>query len=90
MLWLLLLALAQPGECNDRKPGLSKCVEYRPEVVDAGKVTRWSCKAACYVRKSGKGWDDGGTDASIVNATGPTQDACRADLERQAANGCRP
>lgn len=82
-LWLLLWVMAQPGECNDRSPGLSKCVEYR---TTRGGCT---CKAACYVRKAGSG-DDGGTDARIVYGAGKDEPTCKADLERQASNGCRP
>lgn len=71
---LLLLFLAQ-DPCDDRRPGLSKCVEY--------EVT---CRAACYYGRR----PDGGTYGVTVRATAKTQDACRAELEKQAANGCKP
>lgn len=72
---LLLLALAQPGVCEDRSPGLSKCVEYKT------KGAGWTCSAACY-RPNHK---DGGTDGELLHATGSTQDACRKALETQCA-----
>lgn len=88
MIWLLVaLALADPGgPCQDRSPGLSKCIEYKEEGTKG-----WSCKAACYTRQ-GK-TSDGGTDAGLVYSSEPpkpTRDACKADLERQAKKGCRP
>jgi len=87
-LFLLLLALAQPDadECQDRRPGLSKCVLYWPKTVDAGKATEWGCKAVCYKpKKRGSEGYDGGTDASILYATGADQPTCKTALERKCA-----
>lgn len=78
MLFALLWALAQPGECNDRTPGLSKCVEYWPKA--GGGVT---CKAVCYTPSRTK--KDGGTDGRTLSAEGATEDACRESLKRQCA-----
>lgn len=81
MLWLLLLALAGSKECDDRSPGLSKCVEY--EQLPEGGV---SCRASCYHGKR----PDGGTYGAVVHAKAATEPACLYDLKRQATNGCRP
>lgn len=78
---LLALALSQPGECNDRSPGLSQCVEY--EALDGGGV---SCRAACYWGRR----PDGGTYGNVVRATGPSEPACLLELKRQASNRCQP
>lgn len=81
MLWLLAaLALAQ-GECEDRSPGLSKCIDYKRE---AGKV---SCRAACYLADK----PDGGTTGYTVKSAGhPSGDSCKRELQRQATNRCKP
>ncbi len=73
MLLALLMLLAQ-DECMDRRPGLSKCVEYRPGGV---------CLAVCYSPSGVK--KDGGTDANTLTGHGTTREACAADLERQCA-----
>lgn len=75
-LLFLFLALAQPGECADKRPGLSQCVEY--------KVTRYSCEAVCYWPSTWK--KDGGTDSGLLRGEGETKDACRITLERQCAD----
>lgn len=82
MLWLLAaLTLAQPGECSDRSPGLSRCVDYKHE---PGGV---SCRAACYLADK----PDGGTTGYTVKTSGhPSEDSCRRELQRQATNRCRP
>lgn len=77
LLLVLWVALAQPGECNDRSPGLSKCVEYTPRTMDAGKVTDWNCVAVCYYGKR----SDGGTYSKILNEHAPTQPACLQRLQ---------
>jgi hypothetical protein len=82
MLWLLaLLAFAQPDECTDRSPGLSKCVEYEPP--KDGKV---KCRAACHHGRR----PDGGTYGTNVYAEGKDKAACLFELQRQATNGCKP
>jgi len=80
-----------PAPCEDRKPGLSKCgVVYVPETVDGGNVTRWKCYASCYVpQKKDDPKYDGGTDGVVVYASAKDQPACKADLEAQAARGCK-
>lgn len=86
---LILFALAQPDadECRDRRPGLSKCVQYSPKTMDKGVTVEWNCKAVCYSpQKKGEPGYDGGTDANILNASGKTQDACHEELKRQ----CKP
>lgn len=75
MLIFLLLILAQPGECADRRVGLSQCVEYWP--APGG----FTCKAVCYTPSKTK--KDGGTDARTLTGAGATKDACKADLEHQ-------
>lgn len=81
MMWLLLwAALAQSGECTDRSPGLSQCVEYNR--LDGGGV---SCKAGCYYGRR----PDGGTYGNVVFATGRDESSCLFELKRQATNGCR-
>lgn len=91
-LFILLWALAQPGDCTDRTPGLSKCVDYSPRVVDRGVVVEWNCAAVCYTPTTWK--TDGGTDAKTLRATGATQDVCRTakpnGLEAQCAALQRP
>ena len=82
MIVLLLLLLAQP-DCADRRPGLSQCVDYRPEVVDAGRIIRWRCLAVCYSPSGIK--KDGGTDANTLTGHGADQPACKQDLEAQCA-----
>lgn len=87
ILLILSLLASSPDECMDRKPGLSKCygaIEYKQEGPQ-----KWTCKSVCYARKQGEK-DDGGTDASTVHGQGASQDACKADLERQAVKGCKP
>ncbi|HEU4526275.1 MAG TPA: hypothetical protein VFR62_14715 [Gemmatimonadales bacterium] len=71
--------MAQPGECADRRPGLSQCVEYWPR--EGGGFT---CKAVCYTPSTTK--RDGGTDARTLSGQGADKGACKADLERQ----CKP
>ncbi len=85
MFWLLLLVLGQ-GECNDRSPGLSKCIEYS-HGLDAGRPFT-TCRAACYFGHR----PDGGTHGTTVHAEVPGNDdlACKAKLEAQAAKGCKP
>lgn len=85
---LAFLALAQPDadECQDRRPGLSKCVQYWARTTDAGKTTEWGCKAVCYrPKKKGEPGYDGGTDAGILTDSGPDKDSCRAKLEKRCA-----
>jgi hypothetical protein len=83
---LLFLVLAQPGECRDRSPGISKCVEYG-HGVNAGKPFT-TCKASCYYGKR----PDGGTYGTNVHDEVPADDepGCKKKLEDQAANGCKP
>lgn len=78
MHWLVMLLLAQPGECADRRPGLSKCVEYR------GTPPTVTCLAVCYSPSGTK--KDGGTDANTLTGHGATQDACKTDLEAQCTD----
>lgn len=84
---LALLVLGQPDadQCQDRRPGLSKCVQFWPETVDKGVTVRWGCKAVCYLPKHGRS-NDGGTDASILTASGESQPLCKAHLEEK----CKP
>lgn len=85
-LFLLLLALSQPGVCEDTRPGLSKCVEYRSRIRDAGKVTEWDCDAVCYWPSTRK-TDGGTTGEKLTPKKGPhrTKAACLQDLESQCA-----
>lgn len=71
-LLLLLWALAQPGECADKRPGLSQCVEYRT-----------TCRAVCYWPSTWK--RDGGTDSEVLAGDGKTPEACKLDLEARCA-----
>jgi hypothetical protein len=72
---VLFALLAEPDQCMDRKPGLSKCITYRQ--VD-GRVT---CEAACY---SGRR-PDGGTYATLVKGSGKDEPACKQSLEAACA-----
>lgn len=82
-LLILLWVLAQPGECSDRSPGLSKCVTYLPKTVDRGAVVAWTCRAVCYTPTTWK--KDGGTDAKTLESDGATKPLCVTDLEKKCA-----
>lgn len=73
MLLVLMLLLTQ-GDCTDRRPGLSKCVEYRQD---------GSCLAVCYSASTWK--KDGGTDGHTLTGHGADHAACLSDLEAQCA-----
>lgn len=84
-LLLLLLALSDPGghrsDTCERKPGKAQCVE-----VERRHEKLWRCRASCFVG----GRTDGGVYPVAIRAEKETADACRAELDRQAANGCQP
>jgi hypothetical protein len=100
MFWLVLMLLTQDPDpnCTSRRPGLAapECTSYGTG-VDMGKpfVT---CRAACYTKDKPKRPDGGinPLDTHVVHAEVPgtdsqeTRAACRAKLQRQADNGCKP
>lgn len=86
MIWLiLLLALSDPGRKPERtcrrEAGTAQCIE-----TERRHETLWKCKASCYVRDNA----DGGYTPHLIKAERPTETACISELDRQAANGCRP
>lgn len=84
-LLLLMLALADPGRAPERgcerRAGTAQCIE-----VERRHETLYRCKASCYIQDN----KDGGYTPHLIKAERPTSQACIAELDRQAANRCRP
>jgi hypothetical protein len=84
-LWLLILALADPGrkptqDTCERKPGVAQCVS-----TERAHEGRWKCKASCYT----SGREDGGVFSHLIKAEGATEEACKKTLNDMAARGCQ-
>jgi len=77
----LILMLALSGSC-ERVEGSAQCVE-----VTRVTETRYKCVGSCYLKDN----KDGGYTPRRIRADHqPSQDACVAELDRQARNGCQP
>lgn len=87
MISLLTALLLLAGSC-ERKEGTAQCVE-----TEEAAPGRWRCKGSCYLHKGDDGKDksDGGYYSHLLKTDHqPTEAACLKELDRQAANGCKP
>lgn len=75
----LLITLTMLGE--PREAGKALNVEIRYNTVDH----QWRGRASCYTKDNK---DGGYTPHPIKCGPAPAKEACQAELDKQAANGC--
>lgn len=64
----------------ERKAGTAECI-----LVERRDKDSYDCKASCYT----KGREDGGFYSHLIKARANSEEACKKELDRQAANGCQ-